>query len=131
MPRTSVESEPEVAIIHAGQIFLFCRMPAPPPPAVELEGQFNDAPIDKLPEDFRQQHNYIDDTPPEHSDDTSEGDDSFTSEELDDFTRVEDEDWEIAERGGCSNPTLQIFSFLIPHHKTLLNSTIACDSILP
>ncbi len=104
-------------------------MPAPPPPAVELEGQFDDAPIDKLPEDFRQQYNYIDDSSPEHSDDISEGDDD--SEELDDFARVEDEDWEIAERGGCSNPTLQYLSLLIPHHKTLLNNTIACDSTLP
>lgn len=67
-------------------------------PAPELEGQFDDAPIDKLPDDIRQQ--YIDDTPPEHSDDISEGDDDdFDSEELDDdFARVEDEDWEIAER---------------------------------
>jgi hypothetical protein len=86
--------------------FLFCRMPAP-----EHEGQFDDAPIDKLPEDVRQQYNYIDDTPPEHSDGTSEGDDDFDSEELDDdFARVEDEDWEIAERGGCSNPTLKFLS---------------------
>jgi hypothetical protein len=102
--------------------FLFCRMPAP-----ELEGQFDDAPIDKLPEDIRQQYNYIDDTPSEHSDD------DFDSEELDDdHARVEDEDWEIAERGGCSNPTLQISPFFdSPHHKTLLKSTIACDSILP
>jgi hypothetical protein len=85
--------------------FLFCRMPAP-----ELEGKFDDA-IDKLTEDFQQQHNYIDDTPPEHSDDTSEGDDDSDSEEPDDdFARVEDEDWEITERGGCSNPTLQNFS---------------------
>ena len=107
-------------------------MPAPPP-AVELEeGQFDDAPIDKHSEEFRQQYNYIDDSPPEHSDDISEGDDDFDSEELgDDFARVEDEDWEIAERGECSNPTLQIFSFLISYHKTLLNNTIACDSILP
>ncbi|KAN0123286.1 RIO1 family domain containing protein [Russula decolorans] len=69
-------------------------------PAPELEGQFDDAPIDKLPEDLRQQYNYIDDTPPEHhSDDLSEGDDDSDSEELhDDFARVEDEDWEIAER---------------------------------
>ena len=104
-----------------------------PPPTTELEeGQFDDAPIDKLPKDFREQYNCIDDTPPEHADDVSEDDDDFDSEELDDdFARVEDEDWEIAERGGCSNPTLQNFSFLIPHHKTLLNSTIACDSILP
>lgn len=82
-------------------------MPAPPPPAVELEGQFDDAPIDKIPEDFRQQYNYIDDTSPELSDDISEGNDDFDSEELDDdLARVEDEDWEVAERGGCSNRTL-------------------------
>lgn len=87
--------------------FLFCRMPAP-----ELEGQFDDAPIDKLPEDIRQQYSYIDDTPSEHSDDISEGDDDFDSEELDDYhARVEDEDWEIAERGGCSNLALQISPF--------------------
>jgi hypothetical protein len=105
-------------------------MPAPPP-AVELEGQFDDAPIDKLPEDFRQQYNYIDNSSLERSDDISEGDDGFDSEELDDdFARVEDEDWEIAERGGCSNPTI-FFSFLILHHKTLLNNTIACDSTSP
>ncbi|KAI0272918.1 RIO1-domain-containing protein [Russula aff. rugulosa BPL654] len=72
--------------------------PPPPPPAVEL-GRFDDAPIDKLPEDFRQQYNHIDDTSPEHSDETSEGNDDFDSEELDgDFARVEDEDWEIAEK---------------------------------
>jgi hypothetical protein len=104
-------------------------------PAPELEGQFDDAPIDKLPEDLRQQYNYIDDTPPEHhSDDLSEGDDDSDSEELhDDFARVEDEDWEIAERGGCSkSDAAQISQFLIPpSHKTLLNNTIACDSILP
>ena len=71
-------------------------------PAPELEGQFDDAPIDKLPKDLRRQYNYIDDTPPEHSDDISDGDDDFDSEELhDDFARVEDEDWEITERGGC------------------------------
>jgi hypothetical protein len=86
-------------------------------PAPKLEGQFDDAPIDKLPEDSRQQYNRSDDTSPEHSDDISEGDDDFDSEELDnDFARVEDEDWEITERGGCSNPTLQNYSFLIPHH---------------
>jgi hypothetical protein len=86
-------------------------------PAPKLEGQIDDAPIDKLPEDFRQQYNYVDDTSPEHSDDISEGDNDFDSEELNDaFARVEDEDWEITERGGCSNPTLKIFSFLIPHH---------------
>jgi hypothetical protein len=85
-------------------------MPAPPsPPAVEF-GQFNDAPVDKPPEDFRQQYNYIDDTSPEHSDDISEGDDDFDSEDGG-FARVEDEDWEVAEKGGCSNPTLQKFSF--------------------
>ena len=127
-------SEPEVGIIHAEQILHFCRMPAtppPPPPAVEF-GRFDDAPIDKLPEDFRKQYNHIDDTSPEHSDETSEGNDDFDSEELDgDFARVEDEDWEIAEKGGCSNPTLQNFSFFDPpNHKTLLNNTIACDSIL-
>jgi hypothetical protein len=73
--------------------------------APELEGQFDDAPIDKFPGDFRQQHNYVDDTPPEHLDDISEGDDDSDFEELDDdFARVEDEDWEIAERGGYSNP---------------------------
>jgi hypothetical protein len=84
-------------------------------PAPELEGQFDDAPIDKLPEDIRQQYNYIDDTPSEHSDDILEGDDDSDSEELDDdHARAEDEDWEIAERGGCSNPTLQISPFLIP-----------------
>ena len=61
-------------------------------PAPELEGQFDGVPIDKPPEDFRQQHNYIDDTPPEHSDDISEDDDDFDSDELDDnFARVEDE----------------------------------------
>jgi hypothetical protein len=78
-------------------------MPAP--------GQFDDAPIDKFPEDFRQQCNYIDDTAPDHSDDISEDDDDDSDfEELDDhFARVEDEDWEIAERGGCSNLTLQKF----------------------
>jgi hypothetical protein len=87
-------------------------MPAPPPAAVELEGQFDDAPIDKLPGDFRQQYNYVDDTP---SDDISEGDDDIDSEDLDDdFARVEDEDWEIAERGGSSDPTLPKFSVLIP-----------------
>jgi hypothetical protein len=87
-------------------LFLFLRMPAP-----ELEGQFDDAPIDKLPEGFRQQYNHIDDTSPELSDDISGADDDFDSEELDDaFARVEDEDWEIAERGGCSNSTLQNFS---------------------
>jgi len=90
-----------------GIFFLIYRMPAP-----QLEGQFDDAPIDKLPEDFRQRYSYIDDTSPELSDDISEGDGDFDFEELDDdFARVEDEDWEIAERGGCSNPTLQILSF--------------------
>ena len=107
-------AETRIALdLHAARdyhFFLFCRMPAP-----ELEGQFDDAPIDKLPKDIRQQYNYIDDTPSEHSDDISEGDDDFDSEELDyDHARVEDEDWEIAERGGCSNPTLQISPFLIP-----------------
>lgn len=87
-------------------------MPAPPLAAELEEGQFDDAPIDKLPEEVRQQHNYIDDSPQEHSDGISEGDDDFDFEELgDDFTRVEDEDWEIAERGECSNPTLQYFLF--------------------
>ncbi len=104
-------------------------MPAPPPPAVE-EVQFDDAPIDKLPEDVRQRYNYIDDTP-EQSEDSSEDDDDFDSEEPDDdLARVEDEDWEIAETGRYSNPSLLYFS-LIPLYKTLLNSTIACDSILP
>jgi RIO kinase 1 len=83
-------------------------------PAPELEGQFDDAPIDKFPEDFRQQCNYIDDTAPEHSDDISEDDSDSDSEELDDhFARVEDEDWEITERGGCSNLTLQNFPFFV------------------
>jgi hypothetical protein len=120
---------PEVAI-NAAWHFLFCRMPAPPPPAVEI-GQFDDAPIDKLPGDSRPLYKYIDDTSPEHSDNTSEGDDSDSEELDDDFARVEDEDWEITEKGGCSNPTLQCSLFLMSNPKTLLNNTIACDSILP
>jgi RIO kinase 1 len=82
-------------------------MPAPPPPPAVEEGQFDDAPIDKLPEDFRQGVNYIDSSP-EQSEDSSEGDDDFDSD--DDLARVEDEDWEIAERGGCSSPTLLYLS---------------------
>jgi hypothetical protein len=76
-------------------------MPAPPPPPAIEEGQFDDAPVDKLPQDLRQGYNYIDHTPPEQSEDSSDDDDDdFDSEEPDDdLTRVEDEDWEIAERG--------------------------------
>jgi len=84
-------------------------MPAPPP-AIE-ERQFDDTPIDKLPEDFRQQFNYVDETPSD-SDDISDGGDDFRSDEPDDdLARVEDEDWEITERGRCSNLALQHFSF--------------------
>jgi hypothetical protein len=84
-------------------------MPAPPPPPAIEEGQFDNAPTDKLPEDFRQGVNYIDDSSPDQSEDSSEGDDDFDSD--DDLARVEDEDWEIAERGECSNPMLQYFYF--------------------
>ena len=83
---------------------LLCGMPSPPPPAVE-EGQFDDAPTDGLPKGFRQD-NYSDDTA---SEDTSEGDDDFDSD--DGLARVEDEDWEIAERGGSSNPGAAAFLF--------------------
>jgi hypothetical protein len=86
-------------------------MPAPPPPPAVEEGQFDDAPTDRLPKGFRQD-NYSDDTAPEQSEDSSEGDDDFDSD--DDLARVEDEDWEIAERGGSSNPTLLCFSFDLP-----------------
>ena len=91
-------------------------MPTPPPPPVPAEeDQFDDAPIDRLREDFRQGDNYIDDTTLEQSADRSGGDDDFDSDELDDdLARVESEDWEIAERGTCSNPTLLYFSFGSP-----------------
>jgi hypothetical protein len=85
-------------------------MPAPPPPAVE-EGQFEDAPIDRHPDDYRGGDNYIDDTPSEQSEDSSEEDDDFDSDDPDTLARVEDEDWEIAERGTRQNPTLLYFSF--------------------
>jgi hypothetical protein len=85
-------------------------MPAPPPPPAVEEGEFDDAPIASHTEDNRGGDNYIDDTP-EQSEDISEDDDDFDSDEPDDLTRVEDEDWEIAERGTCSNPTTLYFSF--------------------
>ncbi|KAI0004633.1 RIO1-domain-containing protein [Russula compacta] len=68
------------------------------PPIVE-EGQFDNAPIDTHPEDFRQGYNHIDETPMEQLEVSSEDDDDFHSEESDDnFARAEDEDWEIAEK---------------------------------
>ena len=72
------------------------------PPLIVEEGQFDDAPIDILPADVRQGHNYIDETRWDQLEDSSEGDDSDGIHSVgseDDRTRVEDEDWEIAERG--------------------------------
>jgi hypothetical protein len=46
------------------------------------------------------------------SEDSSDGDDDFDTD--DDLARVEDEDWEIAERGRCSNPTLLYLYFDLP-----------------
>lgn len=75
------------------------------PPIVE-DGQFDDAPTDRHPEDFRQGYDHMDKTPMEQSEVSSEDDDDFHSEESDDnFARAEDEDWEIAEKGRRSGPT--------------------------
>ena len=78
---------------------------APPPPAVK-EGRFDDAPIDGSGD------NYNDDTHPGTVRDNSDGDDDFDTDN--DLARVEDEDWEIAKRGGCSNPTLLYLRFDLP-----------------
>jgi hypothetical protein len=45
------------------------------------------------------------------SEDNSDGDDDF---DTDDLARFENEDWEIAERGRCSNPTLLYLYFDLP-----------------
>jgi hypothetical protein len=78
------------------------------------EGQFDDAADNMHPKGVRQGYNYIDETRLEQIGDSSECDDDVYSESEesgDDSTRVEDEDWEIAERGTCLNPSPLYFSF--------------------
>ena len=80
-------------------------------PTVE-EGQFDDAPDHMHPEGVRQGHNDIDETPIEQIEDSSGDNDVYSeSEDSDDDLRVEDEDWEIAERGTCLDPSPLYFSF--------------------
>lgn len=103
-----------------------------PPPVPAEEDQFDDAPIDRLREDFRQGDDYIDDTTLEQSADRSGGDDDFLTLTSSTTTwlglRVKTGK---SQKGVRARIRRYCISLLVPLHKTLLNNTIACDSTLP